>query len=288
MLSSARACMRVRFLVYNTFFNHFSELHRAVPRFCCGRWTAMFTTACGGVFPLAVAVNLLNNYFFLPVRSFSCFYTFSSSCSRANTGSRRAALDGWRLNPCWAWRWAPLFLWPAVLCLKDNPPRWTFPAASAFCCTAACSSISPFWPRCSSRRTQRLPNIFTDAVVKHTSMTAFLPVVSCAGVWAYKEGTRKSAFTKIMWACLIMALVPVLNSAFLRTQFQLLRTLVLYAHPHHVRGHHAALQGRGDQPDGGPAARGRGNAAVRGIRACPSRRTGVWSLGVVKGSPSSG
>ncbi|MFQ8832262.1 MAG: YfhO family protein [Ruthenibacterium lactatiformans] len=59
-----------------------------------------------------------------------------------------------------------------------------------------------------------LPNIFTDAVVKHTSMTAFLPVVSCAGVWAYMKARRKSPFTKIMWACLIMALVPVLNSAF--------------------------------------------------------------------------
>ena len=59
-----------------------------------------------------------------------------------------------------------------------------------------------------------LPNIFTDCVIKHTSMTAYLPAVGAAGVFAYMGARKKSANTAILWTCLIMALVPVLNSSF--------------------------------------------------------------------------
>lgn len=108
-----------------------------------------------------------------------------------------------------------LFLWPAVLCLKDNPRTVDLSSGFGFLLYGRVQQYfailaSLFLPPDPTY----LPNIFTDAVVKHTSMTAFLPVVSCAGVWAYMKARRKSAFTKIMWACLIMALVPVLNSAF--------------------------------------------------------------------------
>lgn len=47
-------------------------------------------------------------------------------------------------------------------------------------------------------------------------MTAYLPVVGAAGVFAYMGARKKSANTAILWTCLIMALVPVLNSSFTR------------------------------------------------------------------------
>ena len=93
------------FTVYNTFFNHFVDCIALFP-FLLWALDSYVYDGVRGVFPLAVAVICSTITSFLPVKLFSCFYTFSSSCSRANTGSRRAALDGWRLNPCWAWRWA--------------------------------------------------------------------------------------------------------------------------------------------------------------------------------------
>lgn len=59
-----------------------------------------------------------------------------------------------------------------------------------------------------------LPNIFTDAAVKWTSMSLFLPVVGMAGVFAYFRARKGGSVKWVLGICLVMALVPILNSSF--------------------------------------------------------------------------
>lgn len=59
-----------------------------------------------------------------------------------------------------------------------------------------------------------LPNLFTQGAIKWTSMSAFLPIVSVAGVAAYLRARRGTATKLLLLVCLVMALVPFLNSSF--------------------------------------------------------------------------
>ncbi|MFV0413525.1 MAG: YfhO family protein [Oscillospiraceae bacterium] len=59
-----------------------------------------------------------------------------------------------------------------------------------------------------------LPNLFTEGAIRWTSMSAFLPIVSVAGVVAYCRGRRRSWVKTLLGICFVCALVPFLNSAF--------------------------------------------------------------------------
>ena len=59
-----------------------------------------------------------------------------------------------------------------------------------------------------------MPNVFTDGVFRHTSMTAYLPVVSMCGVLAYLRSRPRTALRRLLFLCFLMAMVPVLNSSF--------------------------------------------------------------------------
>ena len=59
-----------------------------------------------------------------------------------------------------------------------------------------------------------MPVIFDEGVIKWTSMSAYLPLMGMVGVIAYLRCTQKTAFRRILFTSLVMALVPALNSAF--------------------------------------------------------------------------
>lgn len=59
-----------------------------------------------------------------------------------------------------------------------------------------------------------LPNLFTEGAIKWTSMSAFLPIVSIAGVIAYWKARKRSAVKLLLGICFLMAMVPILNSSF--------------------------------------------------------------------------
>ncbi len=202
------------FTVYNTFFNHFVDCIALFPFLLCALDKTVYDDA-RGLFPLAVAVNLLNNYFFFAGQIVFLFlYFFAKVLAREYrvTAKRFGRLA---FESLLGVAMGCALLWPAALCLKDNPRTVDLSSGFGFLLYGRVQQYfailaSLFLPPDPTY----LPNIFTDAVIKHTSMTAFLPVVSCAGVWAYLKARPKTALSKILWACLVMALVPVLNSSF--------------------------------------------------------------------------
>lgn len=59
-----------------------------------------------------------------------------------------------------------------------------------------------------------LPNLFTNASVKWTSMSLYLPLTGMAGVLTWLKTRKKHTFSRLLITCAVMAFVPVLNSAF--------------------------------------------------------------------------
>ena len=57
-------------------------------------------------------------------------------------------------------------------------------------------------------------DMFSEGILKHTSMTAYLPVVGIAGGLAFCRGRRSHPFTYILKVCVVCAFVPILNSLF--------------------------------------------------------------------------
>ena len=202
------------FTVYNTFFNHFLDCIALFPLLLWALDEAVLENR-KALLPVLLAVNLVNNYFFFAGQAVFLIIYFVWKAVRGEYRLRTGLFFRLAFETVLGCAMGCVLLVPAVSFLLGNP-RTVDPASGfGFLIYSKPQQYfailtSLFLPPDPTY----LPNIFTDAVVKHTSMTAFLPVVSCAGVWAYMKARRKSAFTKIMWACLIMALVPVLNSAF--------------------------------------------------------------------------
>lgn len=202
------------FTVYNTFFNHFVDCIALFPFLLCALDRTVYDGA-RGVFPLAVAVNLLNNYFFFAGQIVFLFVYFFCKVLAGEYRVTARRFGRLAFESLLGVAMGCALLLPAALCLKDNPRTIDLSSGFGFLLYGRVQQYfailaSLFLPPDPTY----LPNIFTDAVIKHTSMTAFLPVVSCAGVWAYLKAKPKTALSKILWTCLVMALVPVLNSAF--------------------------------------------------------------------------
>lgn len=202
------------FTVYNVFFNHFVDVVALFPYLL---WTLdeAVLQKRRGPFAVLVALNLLNNYFFFVgqivflVIYFVCMT--ASGVYRWN-GRTFGALAAESLLGCGM---GCVLAWPALLSLSQNP-RTVDPASGfgflLYSSTQQYAAIlySLFFPP----DCPYMPVIFDEGVIKWTSMTAYLPLMSMAGVIAYLRCTRKTAFRRILFTCLVMALVPALNSAF--------------------------------------------------------------------------
>lgn len=270
------------FTVYNTFFNHFVDCIALFPFLLCALDRAVYDDA-RGLFPLAVAVNLLNNYFFFAGQIVFLFlYFFAKVLAREYrvTAKRFGRLA---FESLLGVAMGCALLWPAALCLKDNPRTVDLSSGFGFLLYGRVQQYfailaSLFLPPDPTY----LPNIFTDAVIKHTSMTAFLPVVSCAGVWAYLKARPKTALSKILWACLVMALVPVLNSSFYAlnssyyARWYYMPVLMMCA------ATMRALQDERIDPARGLRPVAVATALFAVFALVPKQEEGVWSIGVVQ------
>ena len=59
-----------------------------------------------------------------------------------------------------------------------------------------------------------MTSIWSEGIIKWTSMTAYLPLCSLAGAMAYWRSRKADSKKRIVAVCAVCALVPILNSAF--------------------------------------------------------------------------
>lgn len=270
------------FTVYNTFFNHFVDCIALFP-FLLWALDSYVYDGVRGVFPLAVAVNLLNNYFFFAGQIVFLFLYFFIKLLTGEYRITPGRFGRLAFESLLGVALGCLFLWPAVLCLKDNPRTVDLSSGFGF---LLYGRVQQYFAILASLFLPPDPTYLPQYLYRRGGKAHQHDGVSAGGELRGRVGVYESTQEKRVYKNHVG--VPYhgagagVELGLLRAQFQLLRTLVLYAHPHHVRGHHAGAAGRGDRPDGGPAARGRGNAAVRGIRACAQAGGRGMELGVVK------
>ena len=202
------------FAVYNVFFNHFVDVVALFPYLLWALDEAIYEDR-HGLFAFWVAVNLLNNYFFFVGQVlFLCIYFV---CKLSARDFRLT----WRKFGHLLWEsvlgvaMGCLLLFPAVLSLLQNPRTidlssgWgflTYSKVQQYLAILLSWILPPDSPY--------LTSVWSEGVIKWTSMTAYLPLCSLAGAMAYWRSHKADSKKRIVAVCAVCALVPVLNSAF--------------------------------------------------------------------------
>ena len=202
------------FAVYNVFFNHFVDVVALFPYLLWALDEAIYEDR-HGLFAFWVAVNLLSNYFFFVGQVlFLCIYFV------CKLSARDFRLTGRKFGHL-LWEsvlgvaMGCLLLFPAVLSLLQNPRTidlssgWgflTYSKVQQYLAILLSWILPPDSPY--------LTSVWSEGVIKWTSMTAYLPLCSLAGAMAYWRSRKADSKKRIVAVCAVCALVPVLNSAF--------------------------------------------------------------------------
>ena len=202
------------FTVYNIFFNHFIDVVALFPYMLASLDDAVLDGKKGH-FPFWVAVNLLNNYFFFAGQAvFLVIYFFCMLAGRAyKIGPRKfAVLAGETVLGC---ALGCVLLLPAGLSLLQNPRTIDpFNGMGYLVYGKAQQYGAIFYSAFLMPDAPYFKDMFSEGILKHTSLTAYLPVVGIAGGLAFCRGRRSHPFTYILKVCIVCAFVPVLNSLF--------------------------------------------------------------------------
>ena len=202
------------FAVYNVFFNHFVDVVALFPYLLWALDEAIYENR-HGLFAFWVAVNLLNNYFFFVGQViFLCIYFV---CKLTAKDFRLTARKFGHLlwESVLGVAMGCLLLFPAVLSLLQNPRTIDLSSGWGFLTYAKVQQylailLSWILPPDSPY----LTSVWSEGVIKWTSMTSYLPLCSLAGAMAYWRSRKADSKKRIVAVCAVCALVPVLNSAF--------------------------------------------------------------------------
>ena len=202
------------FAVYNVFFNHFVDVVALFPYLLWALDEAIYENR-HGLFAFWVAVNLLNNYFFFVGQViFLCIYFVCKLTAKdfRLTGRKFGHLL-W--ESVLGVAMGCLLLFPAVLSLLQNPRTIDLSSGWGFLTYAKVQQylailLSWILPPDSPY----LTSVWSEGVIKWTSMTAYLPLCSLAGAVAYWRSRKADSKKRIVAVCAVCALVPVLNSVF--------------------------------------------------------------------------
>ena len=202
------------FNIYDIFFNHFLDVTALFPYLLASLDEAVLDGKRGR-FPFWVALNLLNNYVFFAGQA--VFLIIYFACMMAG--------GKYRLTPRLFARLAfetilgcamgCVLLIPAGLSLVKNP-RTIDPFDGYGYLVYGNSQQYPaiFYSAFLMPDAPYLKDLCQDGILKHTSMTAYLPVVGIAGGLVFCRTKRKHPFSRIMKVCVVCAFVPALNSLF--------------------------------------------------------------------------
>lgn len=202
------------FTVYNVFFNHFVDVIALFPYLLYTLDEAVINRR-RGPFAIAVALNLLNNYFFFAGQVVFLPIYFVCMLLAGNYKPKGKTIASLAFESIVGCGMGAILAWPALLSLSNNPRTVDLSSGFGFLLynkTQQYAAIlyNLFFPPDSPY----MPVIFTEGSIKWTSLSAYLPLVSMVGVIAYLRSKEKTAFKWILYICLAMACVPALNSAF--------------------------------------------------------------------------
>ena len=202
------------FGIYNIFFNHFIDVVALFP------WLLWALDECvysgrRGLFALLVALNLLNSYFFFAGQVVFLAIYFICKVSAGEIRLTPRLFGTLAFESLLGVALGCLLVWPAFLSLLQNPRTTDISSGWGFLTYSKVQQylailVSWIMPPDSPY----IVSIWSEGTIKWTSMTAYLPLCSLAGVLAYWRSRRGDAKKRVVAVCALCALVPVLNSAF--------------------------------------------------------------------------
>ena len=200
--------------LYNIFFNHFIDVLALFPWMLWALDETIYEHRHGW-FAFWVAVNLLNNYFFFVGQVLFLVIYFVCKLSAGEFRLTRRLFGQLAFESLLGVALGFVVLWPTVLSVLQNPRTidlssgWGFLTYSkpqqylAILLSWVLPPDSPY-----------MTSIWSEGIIKWTSMTAYLPLCSLAGMVAYWRARQGDSKKRIIAVCMVFALVPILNSAF--------------------------------------------------------------------------
>lgn len=203
--------------IYNVFFNHFLDVAAFFPLILIGL-EMLITEDKHGPFALAVALNAIVNYwFFIGEVVFTVLYFFIRITDKNISHKFRKFLFV-ALESVIGLCVSAVAVLPSVLAILDNPRTgpdnfingwnlWLYYSEQRVPAIIASFFFPPDMP---SKQ-----NMFTGQGAQWASMAGWIPLFGMTGAIAYVRCTKNDWLKKMIIACCIFALVPVLNSLFI-------------------------------------------------------------------------
>ena len=202
------------FTVYNVFFNHFVDVVALFPYLLWSLDEALYNDRRSW-FAFWVAVNLVNNYFFFigQVVFLAIYFICKLSTRDFRLTAKKFGLLAF--ESVLGAAMGSILLVPAVLSILQNPRTIDLSSGWGFLTYSKVQQylailVSWIMPPDSPY----LTSIWSEGVIKWTSMSAYLPLCSLAGAAAYWQAKHGDSKKRIVGTCAVFALVPILNSAF--------------------------------------------------------------------------
>ena len=202
------------FTVYNVFFNHFVDVVALFPYLLWSLDEALYNDRHSW-FAFWVAVNLVNNYFFFigQVVFLAIYFICKLSAGDFRLTAKKFGLLAF--ESVLGVAMGSILLVPAVLSILQNPRTIDLSSGWGFLTYSKVQQylailVSWIMPPDSPY----LTSIWSEGVIKWTSMSAYLPLCSLAGAAAYWQAKHGDSKKRIVGTCAVFALVPILNSAF--------------------------------------------------------------------------
>lgn len=202
------------FSIYNIFFNHFIESVVFFPYMLWALDEFVYNKK-RGFFPLIVALNLVNNYFFFIGQVVFLFIYFGAKViSKEYKVSLKEFFNLAFEAVCGCFMGIVLFV-PSLVSILQNPRvsqsnsgfgLWLYGNVQQYFAIFSSALLPPDPPY--------IPSLFTQGAIKWTSLSAFVALGGLFGFFVFLKYCRRSAFFKTFAVCVVCAFVPVLNSMF--------------------------------------------------------------------------
>ncbi|MEG1862914.1 MAG: YfhO family protein [Oscillospiraceae bacterium] len=202
------------FSIYNIFFNHFIEAVVFFP-FLLWALDEFVYNKRRMIFPLIVALCLLNNYFFFIGQVVFLFIYFIWKIITKEYVISLKEFANLSFEAFVGCLMGLVLFVPSLVSIFGNPRVnstlsdfgiWLYSSVQQYFAIVSSAFLPPDPPY--------IPSLFTSCNVKWTSMSAFIAFGGLFGFFVFKKYNNRSSFYKIFITCIIFALVPIFNSLF--------------------------------------------------------------------------
>ncbi len=202
------------FMAYNVFFNHFHEAVAFFPLLLIALEETVINNR-KGLFALAIALCVITNYFFFAGQAVFLLIYFILRCMCKDFKLTVGKFFTLAFETIIGMAISAFLILPSALAIMDNPrvDRMLYGWNMLFYNDVQKYGLiiqSFFFPPDIPAR----PVFFPDSNAKWSSVAGFLPLFSMAGVIAFMRDKKKHWARRLIFVCMFMAFIPVLNSTF--------------------------------------------------------------------------